>query len=685
MLQILSSLRRLIPGNKRSPILHVGRRRVHNPCDSLTVELLEDRWLPSTIQLIQNLGVGSNVTAGTTSLSIPVPASGVHAGDSIIVSVAINLPLSGLNGSVSVTDAAGNSYHQDASESLLGVTVAGQLLIFSAQGGMPLSSGQNITINFPNTAESEVADAAEFAGLTGLNALDQTSVNSGALSTTPSSGQTPMTTQANELVLGGLAAQAVSGLGSLTMSGGFTTLATPSIQDLIMASGYEIVSSVGQYAATGTLSLPASAFEAAVVTYRADAATHFSLIPGAGPLTAGSSFSVTVDALDASNNVDPGYTGTVHFSSSDQAAGLPTDYTFTAADHGVHTFTFTLHRAGSQTIGVADARDGSMTGSAATLINPGAANHLLVSMPSNTIAGEPSIVTVTALDPDNNVATSYTGTVHFSSSDLSALLPADYTFSLSDQGTHDFTVTLNTQGNQQVDVTDTANDSIGGSAGTSVGAGGNGETSGPVPWLTQVYFDLLARPIDAPGQAYWNNLLSNGISHMQVVLDIESSIEYRTDEVQHLYSKYLHRTADPSGLNAFVSYLQNGGTVEQVAALIAGSSEYFQNQSGGSNAGFLATLYQDALNRSLDSSGQTAFENALAQGATRTQVAGAILGSQEYDQDLVQGFYTQYLKRTADPTGLNAFVAGLQQHAPDELIIADLLASAEYIGKTTGP
>src|SRR5207249_3284389 len=55
-------------------------------------------------------------------------------------------------------------------------------------------------------------------------------------------------------------------------------------------------------------------------------ATHFAVSAPASA-TAGSAFSFTVTALDASNNIANGYAGTVHFTSSDGQAtsgsGLP--------------------------------------------------------------------------------------------------------------------------------------------------------------------------------------------------------------------------------------------------------------------------------------------------------------------------------------------------------------------------
>jgi hypothetical protein len=65
-------------------------------------------------------------------------------------------------------------------------------------------------------------------------------------------------------------------------------------------------------------------------------------------------------------------------------------------------------------------------------------------------AGVPGTLTLTVKDPAGNVVPGYRGTVHFTSSDGAANLPADYTFQASDNGVHTFTVTLNTAGNQSI-------------------------------------------------------------------------------------------------------------------------------------------------------------------------------------------------------------------------------------------
>jgi hypothetical protein len=67
-------------------------------------------------------------------------------------------------------------------------------------------------------------------------------------------------------------------------------------------------------------------------------------------------FSLTVTVKDAYGNVVTGYSGTIHFSSTDSQAKLPANYTFPAADKGVHAFTgLILRKTGKQTIKLQDA------------------------------------------------------------------------------------------------------------------------------------------------------------------------------------------------------------------------------------------------------------------------------------------------------------------------------------------
>jgi hypothetical protein len=64
-------------------------------------------------------------------------------------------------------------------------------------------------------------------------------------------------------------------------------------------------------------------------------------------------------------------------------------------------------------------------------------------------AGTSFGLTVTAQNSSGAADAGYLGTIHFTSSDVQAGLPANYTFTTADHGTHAFTVTLKAAGSQR--------------------------------------------------------------------------------------------------------------------------------------------------------------------------------------------------------------------------------------------
>jgi len=180
---------------------------------------------------------------------------------------------------------------------------------------------------------------------------------------------------------------------------------------------------------------------------------------------AGGAHSVTVTVKDAYGNTATGYTGTIHFTSSDSAATLPANYTFTGADAGVHVFAsgLTLRTVGTQSVRATDTVKATITGvQSGIVVTPGTAKTFVVSTAATFAAGATHSVTVTAKDAYGNTVTGYVGTIHFTSSDSAATLPADYTFTGADAGVHVFAtaLTLQTAGTQWVRATDTVTATI---------------------------------------------------------------------------------------------------------------------------------------------------------------------------------------------------------------------------------
>ncbi len=216
-------------------------------------------------------------------------------------------------------------------------------------------------------------------------------------------------------------------------------------------------------------------------------------------------------------------------------------------------------------------------------------------------------------------------------------------------------------------------------------------------FVNQVYLDLLNRPADPAALAGWGNAVDTNFFNPNPVLNrniivqyIETSREYRQDEVDALYVHYLRRHADPTGLANFTNYLMAGGTVETVASLLVGSLEYFQNTGnyyppgtgqgvvGNSVDGWVRAMYLDVLGRPVDPQGEQSFTQALAFNVSRQQCAAILLGSQEYKQDVVTKVYSQYLGHPPDPVGLAGWTSGLMNGMTDEQLVAGIMGSQEF-------
>jgi Domain of unknown function (DUF4082)/Fibronectin type III domain len=180
------------------------------------------------------------------------------------------------------------------------------------------------------------------------------------------------------------------------------------------------------------------------------------VVTGSTTDVAGASYSLTVTAETLTGAVDPSYTGTVALTSSDSQAGLPGSHTFSSTDAGTFTFTVVLKTAGTQSITATDTTTGAASATDSGIaVSPAAASQLLITgLPSSVGAGSSASFTVTAKDPYGNVATGYTGTVSFTSTDTAAGLPASYTFAATDKGVHSFSVTFNTAGTQTLTASD---------------------------------------------------------------------------------------------------------------------------------------------------------------------------------------------------------------------------------------
>ena len=265
----------------------------------------------------------------------------------------------------------------------------------------------------------------------------------------------------------------------------------------------------------------------------------------ANPWVAGAAHTVTVTARDAGGNTVPGYLGTIHFTSSDPVAVLPADYTFTGADNGVHSFSggLTLKTAGSRSVTATDKTTASITGTqSGIIVTPGAAKTLTVSTATSFAAGTGHTVTITARDAYGNVATGYLGTVHLTSTDPAAVLPANYTFIGGDAGVHRLTITLKTAGSRSVTATDVAHATITGTqSGITVtpGAAKTLTVSTANPWVAGASHTVTITAKDAYGNTATSYLGTIHVtsSDLAAVLPADSAFLVTDAGVHHVVVK----------------------------------------------------------------------------------------------------------------------------------------------------
>jgi len=207
--------------------------------------------------------------------------------------------------------------------------------------------------------------------------------------------------------------------GTITTADADTT--TPGTQ--VVTTGGIITFTLRSSLVVGTAAVTASS-----VTGNASGNVNvqFTGVPGAAftvtgvttPITAGvAATAVQVKAVNAQGVTATGYTGTIHFTSTDAQAILPANYTFTPADGGIRVFSVTLKTKGTQSITVADTVTATINGSQTGItVNAAAAAAINLTANPATItssAVSASVLTATIVDTFSNVVDTFSGNVTF--------------------------------------------------------------------------------------------------------------------------------------------------------------------------------------------------------------------------------------------------------------------------------
>jgi cyclophilin family peptidyl-prolyl cis-trans isomerase len=203
-------------------------------------------------------------------------------------------------------------------------------------------------------------------------------------------------------------------------------------------------------------------------------------------------------------------------------------------------------------------------------------------------------------------------------------------------------------------------------------------------YINALYQTILGHAPDATGLAYWQGQLSSGASLASVVQGIWNSTEHRTEEVVDFYHEFLGRDPDTQGEDFWVNAFNSWGTEELEVVGFLTSTPEFQSLNSGDTI-FVDAIYNDVLQRSADSAGESTWVNDLASGATPLQVAMSFVYGREAATALVDGFYSDFLHRAPDTASLSTWVDDLAgESMTAEQLTVQILSSDEYFNRVTG-
>ncbi|MBT2800991.1 ExeM/NucH family extracellular endonuclease [Halomonas sp. ISL-56] len=150
--------------------------------------------------------------------------------------------------------------------------------------------------------------------------------------------------------------------------------------------------------------------------------------------------------------------------------------------------------------------------------------------------------------------------------------------------------------------------------------------------VSTLYRDFLLREPEEAGVNYWTTTLDSGISDVRTIINsIMESTEFQQQiqPIITLYSAYLLRTADTSGLSYWVNEHRNGLALEEIVKSFQASNEYKNSISNLDDTAWLNQLYNSALNREPDPEGLVYWSALLVDGLSREELVAAFFNDSE--------------------------------------------------------
>ena len=148
-------------------------------------------------------------------------------------------------------------------------------------------------------------------------------------------------------------------------------------------------------------------------------------------------------------------------------------------------------------------------------------------------------------------------------------------------------------------------------------------------FVEQLYQNVLSRPADAGGLAYWTGLLASGDSRGQVIAGFSESSEFvavtgtvgpqtaADAEVYRLYVAFFLRLPDAGGAQYWTGQRAAGVSLEAIAAAFSASTEFVNTYGSLPDDRFVELVYNNVLTRVPDAQGESYWMAQLTAGVDR--------------------------------------------------------------------
>jgi hypothetical protein len=195
-------------------------------------------------------------------------------------------------------------------------------------------------------------------------------------------------------------------------------------------------------------------------------------------------------------------------------------------------------------------------------------------------------------------------------------------------------------------------------------------------FLQAVYIDVLGRQAGTGERAGWGQAIANGMPRLQVVYGFVNSDEFRMLKITEAYREVLGRAPEDGGMTAWLNGMRGGVLAPDDAYRAFLRSDEYYMLTGGTDARFVAAVYEKILHRA---AGQEEIEgwSRVVAAVGRAAVVDSIWTSVETARARVAVMYRAYLGREPDQAALEGWGDHDLRYGHNAVRMG-ILGSAEY-------